>query len=126
MKAEEVYLDNKVLKNHHGGVIRVGDYVYGTSNMLVCQDFKTGEIKWQERAAPKGAIAVADGHIYLRHETSGTVILAEATPTAYKEKARFTPPDRSRKMAWPHPVIAGGRLYLRDQDVLLCYDIKAP
>jgi len=53
------------------------------------------------------------------------VVLLDATPTGYMERGRFNPPDRSDKESWPHPVIAGGRLYLRDQGVLLCYELKA-
>jgi outer membrane protein assembly factor BamB len=116
----------KSLMNHHGGVIRVGDYVYGTNQAgLVCVEFKTGKENWQNRSVGKGSITAADGHLYVRGEQTGAVALVEATPDAYKEKGRFTPPDRSDKPAWPHPVVAGGRLYLRDKDTLLCYDIKA-
>jgi outer membrane protein assembly factor BamB len=123
--AKEVFV-GKTLMNHHGGVVRVGDFVYGTTQtVLACVDFKTGALKWQDRSVGKGAVTAADGHVYLRGEQSGAVALVEATPDAYKEKGRFTPPDRSDKPAWPHPVVAGGRLYLRDKDALLCYDIKA-
>lgn len=126
--AEQVYA-NKVMANHHGGVIKVGDYVYGYSEAKgwTCQDFKSGEAKWQEKEKlGKGSIAFADGHFYLRQEGGpGTVALIEATPEGYKEHGRFEQPDRSKKNSWPHPVIAGGKLYLRDQDLLLCYDIKA-
>jgi hypothetical protein len=52
------------------------------------------------------------------------VALVEATPEAYKEKGRFDQPERSKVESWAHPVVAGGKLYLRDQDVLLCYDVK--
>jgi outer membrane protein assembly factor BamB len=125
VSAKEVYF-NRELANHHGGVVRVGDYVYGTTNtMLLCLDFKTGEKKWEDRSVGKGSIAAADGHLYVRSER-GPIALVEATPAGYKEKGRFTPPDRSGRNTWPHPVIAGGRLYLRDQDVLHCYDVKAP
>jgi hypothetical protein len=70
-------------------------------------------------------VAYADGHLYVRGE-NGPVALVEATPSGYKEKGRFDQPDRNlaREKAWPHPVIAGGRLYLRDENVLLCYDVK--
>jgi outer membrane protein assembly factor BamB len=123
ISAKEVYLI-KDLANHHGGVVRVGDAIYGTNNNgLVCIDFKTGETKWQNRSVGKGSIAAADGELYLRSE-KGPVALVEATPTAYKEISRFEQPDRSNKLSWPHPVIAGGRLYLRDQGVLLSYDVK--
>jgi outer membrane protein assembly factor BamB len=125
--AEQVYA-NKLMVNHHGGVIKVGDCVYGHSDTKgwVCQDWKTGEAKWQEKdKLGKGAIAYADGHFYLREEGGkGTVALIEASPEGFKEHGRFNPPDRSNKNSWPHPVIAGGRLYLRDQGVLLCYEIK--
>ena len=123
MTAKEIY-HVKSLASHHGGVVRVGDAVYGTTqNSLVCIDFKTGETKWQNRCVGKGSIAAADGRLYVRSE-KGPIALVEATPDAYKEIGRFEQPDRSAKNAWPHPVIAGGRLYLRDQTVLLCYDVK--
>jgi len=125
--AEQVYA-NTLMVDHHGGVIKVGDCVYGHSDTKgwVCQDWKTGAARWQERRKlGKGSIAYADGHFYLREEGGkGTVALIEASPDGFKEHGRFNPPDRSDKNSWPHPVIAGGKLYLRDQGVLLCYDIK--
>ncbi len=124
VKAEEVY-NVKNLAVHHGGVVRVGDAVYGTTDGgLVCIDFKTGESKWQNRCVGKGSIAAADGRLYVRSE-KGPIALVEASPEAYKEMGRFDQPDRSKQNAWPHPVIAGGRLYLRDQGILLCYDVKS-
>ena len=125
--AEQVYA-NKVMANHHGGVIKIGDYVYGhsTGKGWTCQNFKTGESVWEEKKKlGKGSITYADGCFYLRQEDGkGTVALIEAAATGYKELGRFDQPDRSDKNSWPHPVIAGGKLYLRDQDVLLCYDVK--
>ena len=122
-KAEEMFFV-KQLQNHHGGMVLVGDYIYGTGTQtLMCVSFKDGTIAWQERGVGKGSVAYADGHIYHRGE-NGDVALVEATPTGYKEKGRFRQPSRSRNKAWAHPVIAGGKLYLRDWDVLLCYDIK--
>jgi outer membrane protein assembly factor BamB len=123
--AQEVYY-NRSLSNHHGGVVLVGDSLYGTTNALVCMDFKTGKVRWQDRSVGKGSVSAADGHLYVRSEKSGQVALVEATPTGYKEKGRLDQPSRSKYNAWPHPVIANGRLYLRDDDVLLCYDVKAP
>jgi outer membrane protein assembly factor BamB len=121
--AKEVY-HTRTLAAHHGGVVRVGDAVYGTNQRdLVCIDFKSGETKWQNPSVGKGSIAAADGRLYVRSE-KGPVALVAATPDAYKELGRFDQPERSTKSAWPHPVIAGGRLYLRDQNVLLCYDVK--
>ena len=125
-KTEEIYA-NKNMANHHGGVILLGDYVYGHSDSKgwICQDFKTGEVKWSDRSVGKGAIAYADGHFYFRSEGGqGAVALVVATPDGYKEKGRFNQPDRSKQNSWAHPVIANGRLYLRDQDVLLCYNVK--
>ncbi len=125
--AEQVYA-NKVMANHHGGVIKLGDYVYGFSEGKgwTCQNFKTGEAKWQEKGIGKGSIAYADGRFYLRREDGpGTIALIEASPEGYKEISRFDQPSRSGKNSWTHPVIAGAKLYIRDQDLLLCYDIKA-
>lgn len=126
--AKEVY-SNKVMVNHHGGAILVGDYVYGYSDGKgwTCQDFKTGQAKWQTKEKlGKGCVSYADGRLYLRQEDGpGTVVLIEASPAGYKEHGRFNPPSRSDKNSWTHPVISGGKLYLRDQDVLLCYDIAA-
>ncbi len=125
-QCEEIY-SGKELENHHGGVIIVGDHVYGLDNRsMKCLDLKTGKVAWQNRGVGKGSIAYADGHFVIRGEGgAGPIALVEATPEAYKEKGRFDQPDRSDKNSWPHPVIFGGRLYIRDQDVLLCYDVKA-
>jgi outer membrane protein assembly factor BamB len=131
VKAEEVYTTKK-MQNHHGGMILLNGYLYGANGgneggYLICLDFKTGKVMWDERdkhGAPKGSIALADGRLYYRHE-NGTMTLLEPSPKEYIEQGRFQQPDRSNANAWPHPVIANGKLYLRDQDVLLCYDIKA-
>jgi outer membrane protein assembly factor BamB len=94
--------------------------------MLTCLDFKTGDVKWEERIPGKGSIAYADGRLIYRNEGGkGTVFLVEANPNKFVLHGRFDQPNRSNANAWPHPVIANGRLYLRDQDVLLCYDVKA-
>ena len=126
--AEQVYA-NKIMGNHHGGVILMGDHLYGYSEGKgwVCQEFKSGKMIWSEKAKlGKGSIGYADGHFYLRLEAGkGTITLIEATPTGYVETGRFDPPDRSDKNSWPPPVIAAGRLYIRDQDTLLSYNIKA-
>lgn len=125
--ARQVYA-NKLMTNHHGGVVRVGDHVFGFSESKgwTCQDFKTGKAIWQEKGKlGKGSLVYADGMLYLREEArKGTVALIEATAEGYREKGRFDPPNRSDKNSWPHPVVVGGRLYLRDQDVLLCYDVQ--
>jgi outer membrane protein assembly factor BamB len=123
---EQVYA-NKNMINHHGGVVLVGDHIYGYSDSRgwTCQDLKTGQTAWVDKRVNKGSIAYADGMLYLRAEDGkGVVALIEATPEGYREKGRFDQPDRSDKNSWAHPIIAGGKLYLRDQDVLLCYDIR--
>ena len=125
-KAEEVYANTDMV-NHHGGVVLVGEHLYGHSDSKgwVCMEFKTGKVVWSNRGVGKGAVSYADGMLYTRSEGGpGTVALVAATPAGYQEKGRFNQPGRSAKNSWPHPVIANGRLYLRDQDVLLCYDIK--
>ena len=125
---------NKVMVNHHGGVVLAGEHLYGFSEGKgwTCQNLLTGEAVWADKEKlKKGSIAFADGLLYCREEADknktakGTVALLEATTAGFKEKGRFDPPDRSDKNSWAHPVIAGGKLYIRDQEVLLCYDVKA-
>lgn len=126
--AEQVWA-NKVMINHHGGVVRLGEFIYGFSDGKgwTCQNFKTGEAVWQEKELGKGCLVYADGHLIIREErkSKGVVALLEASPHACKVKGKFTPPDQSGKENWPHPVVLDGKLYLRDQDILLCYDVKA-
>jgi outer membrane protein assembly factor BamB len=121
---EEIYA-GKQMQSHHGGVIIVGDHVYGLGRRnLKCIELSTGKVKWEEHSVGKGSIAYADGHFIVRGERTGDIALVEATPDGYKEKGRFSQPDRSEAPAWAHPVVFGGRLYIRDQGVLLCYDVK--
>ena len=121
--AKQIYA-NKSISNHHGGCSRVGDYVYGSSgSTLACLELKTGKEMWRERSAGKGSIVVVDGKIILRAE-SGPIALVELNPKAYKEISRFDQPDRSRAKAWPHPVVSNGILYIRDQGILLAYDLR--
>lgn len=126
--AEQVYA-NRLMTNQHGGTVLVGKYVYGFSdgNGWVCHDFATGKLAWQEKSKlGKGSIAYADGMLYLRAEAdAGTIVMIEATPDGFKETGRFDQPDRSEKNSWPHPVVVGGRLYIRDQDLLLSYNVEA-
>ncbi len=133
IKAEEVYFARK-MQNHHGGMVVLDGCLYGANGgneggYLLCLDFKTGNVLWDgrdvpDRPAPKGSIAYADGRLYYRTE-KGAVLLIEPNPKEYVERGRFEQPERSRPPAWAHPVIANGRLYIRDQDVLFCYDVKA-
>lgn len=122
---EEVYASKDMI-NHHGGVVCQDGYVYGYSDGKgwTCMELLTGEVKWADKSIPKGSICYGDGKLYLRGESGpGLIALVKATPEAYTEISRFEQPDRSNKKSWPHPVIANGRLYIRDMDTLLCYDI---
>jgi outer membrane protein assembly factor BamB len=122
VKAEEVYF-TKRMQNHHGGMVLVGDYLYGSNEeQLTCLEFMTGKVQWAEGKAGKGSIACADGRLYYRNE-GGPMILVEANPKKYVEHGRFSPP-RTDKPAWPHPIVANGKLYVRDQQYLYCYDVK--
>lgn len=132
VKAEEVYfLEAKTLQNHHGGLIMVGDYIYGghghNNGFPICVEWKSGKVVWggDERGAGKGSAGVtyADGNLIFRYQ-SGEVALIEATSEGYKLKGSFKPPVKDRD-SWAHPVVAGGRLYLREQNKLMCYDVKA-
>ncbi len=128
-KAAEVFGNNKVMVNHHGGVILIGDHVYGHSDSKgwTCQEFKTGKVVWQEKSKlGKGSVVFADGRLYCRQEDSkGTIAIIEASPAGWKEHGRFDQPDRSEKNSWAHPVVSDGKLYIRDQDMLLSFDVKA-
>jgi outer membrane protein assembly factor BamB len=111
-----------------GGAVKIGDYLYGTTGQaLLCAEFATGKLKWEDRSVGAASLLHADGRLYL-HGENGQVALVEATPDGYREKGRFTPPaqpDRGRSKAWAYPAVANGRLYIRDLTSLWCYDIKA-
>jgi outer membrane protein assembly factor BamB len=130
-KVQEVY-KNKVMVNHHGGVVLVGDHIYGYSDRggWVCQDFASGKQVWADKSLGKGAVTYADGRLYCLEEGRGTVVLAEASPAGWREQGRFVLEAKSdqrnpRGRIWTHPVIANGKLYLRDQELLSCYDVSA-
>jgi outer membrane protein assembly factor BamB len=120
------------MQNHHGGVVVFDGCLYGANGglgggALICLDFKTGEVLWDQRdtrRALKGSIVLADGRIYYRTE-EGPILLIEPSRKEYLERGRFEQPDRSNAPAWSHPVIANGKMYVRDQDVLICYDIRS-
>jgi len=132
-EAKELY-DKKAQKNmvnKHDGVVLVGDYVYGyTEGMFwVCQSFKTGATKWDNRVLEKGSLTYADGFLYCYADSSGVVSLVEASPQAMKRKSKFKIPretelPRKSGRIWTYPVVANGCLYLRDQDLIFCYDIR--
>jgi outer membrane protein assembly factor BamB len=131
--AEEVWF-SKSMENHHGGIILHDGALFGANGgngggYMACLDFKTGEVLWNERDSDKrrvtkGSVAFADGRIYYRTE-EGPIVLIEPSRKEYLERGRFTQPDRTDKPAWAHPVVANGKFYIRDQDTLFCYDVKA-
>ena len=121
---------NSVMKNHHGGVILYGKHLYGFSDGrgLLCQDLASGREVWSgnRRTLAKGAITIADGMIICVNESNGEVVLAPATPAGFREAGRFRlqPQSKirsSRGKVWTHPVVANGKLYLRDQEYIYCY-----
>ncbi|HEV3025875.1 MAG TPA: PQQ-binding-like beta-propeller repeat protein [Pirellulales bacterium] len=130
VKAEEQYfLEASKLQNHHGGMVLVGNHVYcghgHNEGFPLCLEMLTGKIAWEPGRGPgsaSAAITCADGHLYFRYQ-NGVLALIEAKPDMYVLKGSFQIPVVNGN-SWPHPVVAGGRLYLRDQDALLCYDIK--
>ena len=125
-EAEPIYFSKK-LPNAIGGSVKVGESLYGTGkSSLMCVDFKTGNVKWDERSIGAGSVCYAEGRLYL-HGENGNVALVEATPEGYREKGRFTPPsqpERGRTSAWAYPVVSNGKLYIRDLGSVWCYDIK--
>ena len=121
VRAEEVYFTRN-LQNHHGGVVLVDGYLYGFHNStLTCVQFATGEVMWRSRSVGKGSLTYADGHLYVLSQSS-VVGLVEASPAEYVEKGRFRIPDRGWP-SWAHPVVSGGRLYIRNQETLAAYDL---
>jgi len=126
---DEVYfLGPDQFENHHGGVVLVGDHIYGgdgqNKGVPVCLEFDSGEIAWKVDAPGRrsAALLYADGHLYFRYE-DGRMALVEATPEEFRLKGTFETAVRNGP-SWPHPVIHDGKLYLRDKDVLMCYDVR--
>ena len=123
VKAQEIYFTRE-MQNHHGGVLLINGYLYGFNNsILTCLEFSTGKMMWRNRSVGKGSLTYADGHLYIESEDN-VVGLADASPTGYREKGRFRIPDQGLP-SWAHPVVAGGRLYIRNQRTLSEYDIRA-
>jgi len=128
--AEQVYfLDAKTMENHHGGLILHDGYVYtGTGHnkgFPLCVKMADGKVAWgkiRNEGQGSAAISYADGRLYFRYQ-DGLMVLVEATPEGYREHGSFKIPNVENP-SWAHPVIAGGKLYLREQDQLFCYDIS--
>ena len=123
VSAKEIYFTRE-MQNHHGGVVLVDGYLYGFHNaILACLEFATGKTMWRNRSVGKGSITYADGNLYLVGEDNA-VGLAEATPAGYQERGRFRLEDEGWP-TWAHPVVSGGRLYIRNQNTLTSYDVRA-
>jgi outer membrane protein assembly factor BamB len=132
-QAEQIYNERamNVMDNKHEGVVLVGDYVYGWSDKggWTCQEFKSGKLMWPSKKLGRGSITSADGMLYCYSENDGTAVLVPASSEGWREKGRLVIPRHTRRREynnniWTHPVIANGRLYLRDQELIFCYDIK--
>jgi outer membrane protein assembly factor BamB len=126
---DEVYW-SKELRNKHGGVVRVGTFLYGDlddSGQLWCADLKTGKKAWTRKdkteAAGSASLCYADGMLYVRFQ-NGFVSLIEANPKAYRLASTFKVPNGSGN-CWAHPVVVGGKFYVRERDVIWCYDVAA-
>lgn len=128
VKIEEIYPINRELANKHGGIVLVGDYLYGDSDdrgIPFCADLMTGEIKWKTRGSGResASVAAADGHVYIRY-ADGTMTLVKAQPESMKEVGSFKVPGSGDRPSWAHPVIFDGKLYLREGDAVLCYQLR--
>jgi outer membrane protein assembly factor BamB len=122
VRSQEIYFTRE-MQNHHGGVVLVNGYLYGFNNsILTCLEFATGKMMWRHRSVGKGSLTYANGDLYILSENN-VVGLAEASPTGYREKGRFQIPDQGLP-SWAHPVVSGGKLYIRNQGALASYDIR--
>jgi hypothetical protein len=131
LTAQMVY-STKDVQNRDGGVVLVGAHLFGHSEEIgwMCQEYKTGKVVWnEEKVLARGSVTFADGRLYCVAERGGAAALVEPSVDGWKEKGRLQLPQQSRKRpqsggVWTHPVVANGRLYLRDQEFLFCFDVK--
>jgi outer membrane protein assembly factor BamB len=120
--AQEIYFTRE-MRNHHASSVAVGDHIYGfSSSILTALRFETGEMAWRNRSVGKGSLIYADQRLYLYSE-QGVVGLAEASPTEYRERGRFSI-QATGPPTWSHPIITNGRLIIRDQDNVYAYNVK--
>jgi outer membrane protein assembly factor BamB len=133
VQAKEVYfLEPQSLQNHHGGLVLVGEYLYGGHGHRLgfpfCLNFTSGKFMWGPNIRNSGtgsaAVVYADGRLYYRYE-NGKVLLIEASPQGYREHGSLDIPD-AQPPSWSHPVVTGGSLYLREQDNLYRYNVRRP
>jgi outer membrane protein assembly factor BamB len=133
IKAAKAY-SNKIMSNRIGGVVRVGQHVYGSAQGKgwICQEFKTGKLRWNKKnVLGDGSLIAADGRLFCFTEDDGVLAMVEASPEKWKETGRLEIPEKTTIVksrpsgkVWTPPVIANGRLFLRDQDLIFCYEIK--
>jgi outer membrane protein assembly factor BamB len=117
-----VYEGNQ-MRNHFASPVRRGGYLYGfDEDRLACLELRTGKVLWAQRGFQKGSLLIADGRLIVLGE-NGELALAEATPEGYREQARFR---LTRRKCWTVPVLAHGRLYVRDQNEVFCLDLRRP
>ena len=122
VQAREVYF-TKEMRNHHASSVLVGDHLYGFSGtILTAMRFDNGQVAWKDRSVGKGSLVFADDRLYLFSE-NGVVGLAEASPAAYREHGRFQL-KTGNLPTWAHPVVSGGKLFLRDQDTIYAYNVR--
>jgi outer membrane protein assembly factor BamB len=123
LTAREVYFTNE-MRNHHASSVLIADHLYGfSSSILTAMHFDTGAVAWRDRSVGKGSVVAAEDRLYLYSE-NGVVGLAEVNPSAYREHGRFQIRTGSRP-TWSHPVVSGGKLFIRDQDTIYAYDVAA-
>jgi outer membrane protein assembly factor BamB len=121
--------DSERLESQHGGVLLLGDYLYGACrfNSLgpwVCLDIRTGKRMYAKRGIGTGSLTYADGMLYVMNH-KGTVALVRASPLAFEVVSQFTIPHGGNGPSWAHPVVCNGRLYIRHDDFLYCFDVKS-
>ena len=125
VKAKEVYFDKAIAPSLGGAILHDG-HLYGCAGVgMFCANFTTGKVVWTERGVGPASLCMADGKIYARGYNSGEIALIDPTPEGYKEISRFMQPNKSKVQGWTHPIVANGGFYVRDQGLLLCYDVKA-
>lgn len=124
----------KTLKVKHGGMIKMGDHVYGSSEGegLVCLEWESGELAWNEKGQFFGStdsVALADGMLYVLNDQTGTLSLVKASPDGFEQTGQFTMDPQSdqrhqKGKVWTYPLVVGGKLFLTDQEIIICYDIS--
>jgi len=125
--AQHVYFEGN-LPTAIGGTIKLGELLYGTTGQaMTCFEVATGKVLWSERAIGAASLTYADGRLYL-HGENGSVALMEPSSKGYRQLGRFTPSSGPQKKggqkSWAYPVVADGRLFIRDWDTIWCYQVK--